>query len=956
MIPPQTHLQLNMMQHRAYPPEVVEIVDDSDNETPATPPQTWKQTLFETLNAIQSTGNIASFSTYQLFINPGIKIHGHSIVPLPLTDHYAEVIKKVCKASQDADADADAAASNVWELDYTKFELTNPMWPSFLGKVACDITKALGASNTMLKLQKLTLDEPGSPTQACQGSNQGDDTIGTLVIFLPSEHQGGNIRISFGDKTSTFSTASLPALDLSAIGWFSDADCQIDELVSGYRLTITYTLCQNTPTKSSAGEPSLKRGRVADLLRNWPSQYSDSRKVLYKLDDEQGIGPLSLQEVKGRDLVVCQILYDVCSEAGLYMLFAEITHEVLDDCGDRSVTSTIEGLYTPNGQPLTANKALNARREVLGFDLEELEKRKPDSDDEDDPNMPGWELTEEGETTRRYHDHAIVLIPKGGLFDLVKLDGRHNPQWKASRAPQTVEAYDKGLGGIVAMIVRDLEKFSQDSKALMLATRVINTLSTAQDAIKRLFIAPFAVWSLKSGDLTLYNMALRVAPVPIAGALTEYLAKIYGGKEDTIKWKEWLDHIPESNIVDFRVAYGCLWCGIYSVNKPIAKSFYEWAQSTMDEKVESREEWDFRDLDLIIERLRERHEKQDWIINSMLPKIASGGNTKSHEALLVHLLHYIYEHGDEPEFANAKEMYQTMIRNSGRRLNFPPQALEPTGSWSSPVPNHDESCGFFMRLIMESHDMGAAEEISRILAETFIGLVREKSRWLLVKDVFGVIHCLIAPIIRLFAEGRSAPVPAVGDMLELIVRMVIRLDLPKLSSGGGLVFRERGCGFCDDCMALNQFLTHPDQRFWNFTAPADRRTHIEHALRVNPSLEITTAQQPTQDGCLTLTVVKKAPELPLSLQNWQYNYAGLRRVLQPLEGGFMEGFLGKQRYCEVILLQGVTPFATAPQAAGVRRWASEEEAGPGKRVCTSVQTPEVKVEPSVKQERTDDDE
>jgi hypothetical protein len=69
-------------------------------------------------------------------------------------------------------------------------------------------------------------------------------------------------------------------------------------------------------------------------------------------------------------------------------------------------------------------------------------------------------------------------------------------------------------------------------------------------------------------------------------------------------------------------------------------------------------------------------------------------------------------------------------------------------------------------------------EASKAIEDTFSLFVAEKARWILVKDPFGVIYCLITPLIRLAAGGLSRIIPALLDTLELLVRKIIRLDLP----------------------------------------------------------------------------------------------------------------------------------------------------------------------------------
>jgi hypothetical protein len=161
-----------------------------------------------------------------------------------------------------------------------------------------------------------------------------------------------------------------------------------------------------------------------------------------------------------------------CPEAGLYMLFAEITLEVTDDPTCKAVESSIDGLFTPEGQYLAENKELDAENEVLGFDVDRQWDIEPASDD--DEGMSNEYLMEEHEVTRRWHDHAILLILKEGLLDLVRPDGNQNTSRRPGQSTRDQEAHLPGVAPVVVMVVDDLEK--NPAGAIKVAENIIDKL------------------------------------------------------------------------------------------------------------------------------------------------------------------------------------------------------------------------------------------------------------------------------------------------------------------------------------------------------------------------------------------------------------------------------------------------------------------------------------------------
>ncbi|KAF5532344.1 hypothetical protein FNAPI_12969 [Fusarium napiforme] len=824
------------------PQHVIEISDDDDDDAPEIEESEWKKKLFASLNAIQAEPKLVSFKSYQEFVNPGLKIGGQQIIPLPLTDHYADIIKELSHSVQGTEN----KAQNVWELDRAQFDLINPAWRSCLDRIAQEITKELDIENALLSPKRLTLQGPGPVAEQDLRLEQSDHIVGHISVCLPSEHQGGDIGVSLGGRRKTVSTAASSALDLSAIGWISPAHSLATELVSGYRLTISYIVHRFNNGQSTVPSSYVGSGRVEEVLQMWQRRHFGTKKILYKLDDKNDTGVLSLREARDRNKAVCEALSMACSEAGLYMLFAEITHEVTDDLTCKTVESSINGLFTPEGQYLAENKELDAENEVLGFDVDRQWDLEPASDD--DEGMSNEYLMEEHEMTRGWHDHAVLLIPKEGLLDLVRPDGSQNTSRRPGQPTRDQEAHHPGVAPVVAMVVDDLEK--NPAGAIKVAENIIDKLCDSGNDTQVLCtcINPIVNWCLRSGYMPLYTTAFRKTPITVVHVLAEYLASKYEGTEDSINWKEWLHEITKKPIKQLGILYRDFSQTILAVSPPVWKSFDEWSETIMDEKLNTELNWEYKDLEMILDLMRLRCDSTQWIVNRLEP---------------------------------AEE------------------------AWLVETPRHDLICGPFVRLITECHAIGAFVEACKIIEDTFSLFLAEKARWILVKDPFGVIYCLITPLIRLAADGLSRKIPALLDTLELLVRKIIRLDLPRQSQpGGGLVFRERGCGFCEDCAELDRFLTSPQETVWDFNAPKTRRLHIEHAIGVQKSLEALRILDQTTGTCEKLKVTKREAQAEPDLRSWGFNYNGLKRVLQPLRGDFMRKALGEQRYHEIILLEG----------------------------------------------------
>lgn len=84
--------------------------------------------------------------------------------------------------------------------------------------------------------------------------------MGSLVIGLPSIHDGGKLTVEHGNKKQEFDWSLKDLPDAPIIHWaafYSDCEHEVHEVSSGTRITVTYNLMA-----VSACPPLLKVGRL----------------------------------------------------------------------------------------------------------------------------------------------------------------------------------------------------------------------------------------------------------------------------------------------------------------------------------------------------------------------------------------------------------------------------------------------------------------------------------------------------------------------------------------------------------------------------------------------------------------------------------------------------------------------------------------------------------------------
>jgi hypothetical protein len=201
--------------------------------------------------------------------------------------------------------------------------------------------------------------------KAHKDTPRSQDMFGSLVVVLPTVHEGCQLVLRHGERewtidfTETFATATEASVCFVAL--FSDVEHEVLPVTSGYRVTLTYNLFRKpmhpTTTILTPFHFQLKQTLV-DLV-NDKSKLPNGGYLGFGLAHEyvhtgRNVLDSLLGQLKGSDCT----LADVCNELGLRyslrLLYREITEPMLNfittkelDVGEGTyeVTELVPDLY-----------------------------------------------------------------------------------------------------------------------------------------------------------------------------------------------------------------------------------------------------------------------------------------------------------------------------------------------------------------------------------------------------------------------------------------------------------------------------------------------------------------------------------------------------------------------------------------------------------------------------------
>jgi hypothetical protein len=285
---------------------------------------------------------------------PGLVVDGVGAVALPLTAAQAKELRAKCEQApygKGQETLVDTSVRRVWRLTPDQFKLTNPQWQPFLDGIVAAVQKELGLDTHKLRshLYDLLLYEPGSFFLPHKDGEKLDRMVATLVIVLPSSHQGGAliVRHDGQEKTIDFSDSATASFQIQYGAFYADCEHEVRPLKDGHRLCLIYNLILTKGKKGiAAPRPGEHIDAVAAVLGRWAAE-SGPRKLVVSLDHQYIADGLAWDTLKGADRARADVLAAAARRAGCKAYLALLTFYEM---------GSAEGGYDDRGGPYSRRR------------------------------------------------------------------------------------------------------------------------------------------------------------------------------------------------------------------------------------------------------------------------------------------------------------------------------------------------------------------------------------------------------------------------------------------------------------------------------------------------------------------------------------------------------------------------------------------------------------------------
>jgi hypothetical protein len=197
----------------------------------------------------------------------------------------------------------------------SKLSFGNPRWEGALETVVAKACAKLGATGGVrAELYNLLVYTEGGHFARHRDSEKAEGMFGTLVVVLPSYHEGGSlVERHGGEELSCACEGETGLLEPRTCAFYADCEHELERVSAGRRLALIYNLCRNLGAHGPGRQPPSQAGAArafgALAERSADGDFRDPPpKLCWFLEHQYSQDGLGWEALKGADECVASAL------------------------------------------------------------------------------------------------------------------------------------------------------------------------------------------------------------------------------------------------------------------------------------------------------------------------------------------------------------------------------------------------------------------------------------------------------------------------------------------------------------------------------------------------------------------------------------------------------------------------------------------------------------------------
>ena len=167
------------------------------------------------------------------------------------------------------------------------------------------------------ELYKLLVYEEGSFFAPHRDTEKADNMFATMVVNLPSKHEGGELIISHRGQSQRYSFADSGRFQPSFATFYADCYHEVKPITSGYRICLTYNLAiSNRKQQPHLGAQDKLTADIGDFIDKWLTENEEAPILTYLLEHSYSEKNLNMANLKQRDFAKASTLLMAAENRG----------------------------------------------------------------------------------------------------------------------------------------------------------------------------------------------------------------------------------------------------------------------------------------------------------------------------------------------------------------------------------------------------------------------------------------------------------------------------------------------------------------------------------------------------------------------------------------------------------------------------------------------------------------
>jgi 2OG-Fe(II) oxygenase superfamily len=291
-----------------------------------------RQALEKLLGALGDASQFATSGSLTPVL-PGLEVKGVGSIGCPVSAADAQRLIAIADQApygRGEETIVDTDVRRVWQIEPSRFVLRNADWNAHLTATVDAVKQDFGIGQKVNpRLYKLLVYEKGSFFAPHRDSEKTPGMFATLVVCLPSRHEGGMLivkhdgqtkTIDFGGKDSEFKTQYA--------AFYADCQHEITPVTAGYRICLVYNLAvAGKKRQPSAPQHAPAVEKATQLLEElFADASSELSKIAIPFEHQYTRAGLDPKHLKGSDRACFDVLVRASESLDYQCWVALLTH------------------------------------------------------------------------------------------------------------------------------------------------------------------------------------------------------------------------------------------------------------------------------------------------------------------------------------------------------------------------------------------------------------------------------------------------------------------------------------------------------------------------------------------------------------------------------------------------------------------------------------------------------